>query len=51
MTKKPKTKEQRYADSLESKGLKKTCVIIPATREDEIKQLAENMRDEHRGVK
>jgi hypothetical protein len=43
------SRQQKYLKGLESKGLKKTCVIIPSTpeAEAEIHQLAAKRREAH----
>lgn len=46
-----KTKEQKYADGLEGKGLKKICVIVPIRQEETVKNFALGLRMQHLGSK
>lgn len=41
------TKQEKYFDGLESKGMKKVCVIIPIAAEAEIKKHAMQLRKAH----
>ena len=41
------TKQEKYFNGLESKGMKKVCVIIPAQGEAEIKKHAMQLRKAH----
>ena len=48
---KKQTKQDKYLSGLESKGLVKTCVVVPLKNQDELRELAQKFREDHLGGK